>query len=212
MMTGHTKFCPDRFFGLIKKAYRRSNISSLHDIEKMVSNSSIAGNNLSVLTIDCAGKRDVIWYRWNDFLSQYFTIISGISKYHHFQFKSSAAGSVVIKEHSKAPEKVVNIVVDQKELDKIAGKMPEVITPTGMSFERQKYLFEKIRPFCSPETADLTCPSPYKESSTISKEPVAVPDDTENQVKSKRKCSQCRKTGHTKTVKGVITCPTLLEK
>ena len=39
--------------------------------------------------------------------------------------------------------------------------MPPTITPAGMSAERQHYLYEKIRPFCSSEeAAALTCPRP----------------------------------------------------
>ena len=33
MIPGHTKFAPDQFFGLVKKLYRRTSVSSLHDIE-----------------------------------------------------------------------------------------------------------------------------------------------------------------------------------
>ncbi len=150
MVVGHTKFCPDRFFGLIKKAYRHTNVSSLQDIEKMVTNSSVAGNNIPVLSVNCEGKREVVWYRWNDFLGQYFNTIPGISQYHHFQFKSSAPGSIILKEYSNSPEKVLN-VIDKKEVDKMLGKMPDSVIPAGMTFERQKYLFEKIRSFCSPE-------------------------------------------------------------
>ena len=43
MMAGHTKFAPDRFFGIVKKAYRHTAVSSLPDMVKVVSNSSISG-------------------------------------------------------------------------------------------------------------------------------------------------------------------------
>ena len=36
MMAGHTTFTPDRFFGLLKKSYRRTSVSSMKDIEGMV--------------------------------------------------------------------------------------------------------------------------------------------------------------------------------
>ena len=50
MVAGHTRFAPDRFFGLLKKAYRHTPVSSLLEIESMVSSSSIAGKNNSQWT------------------------------------------------------------------------------------------------------------------------------------------------------------------
>ena len=76
MLVGHTKFAPDRFFGLIKKAYRRTVVSSLPELEKVVEKSSIAGNNIPMPTIDSTGKRHVVWYNWNEFLSKTFVHIT----------------------------------------------------------------------------------------------------------------------------------------
>ena len=36
MLVGHTKFSPDRFFGLIKKTYRLSTISTINELERVV--------------------------------------------------------------------------------------------------------------------------------------------------------------------------------
>ena len=38
--------------------------------------------------------------------------------------------------------------------------LPSVITPKGLSTERQWYLFEKMRPFYAPGDQDLTCTEP----------------------------------------------------
>ena len=48
--------------------------------------------------------------------------------------------------------------------------MPQIILLIGMSRERQVYLYEKIRPFCSSETADLTCPKPQMDTTTTQAE------------------------------------------
>jgi len=80
-------------------------------------------------------------------------------------------------------------------------KWPEIhqmlptITPAGMSAERQHYLYEKIRPFCSSEeAAALTCPRPASQ-------PVGRTTQLpESKIKTTRKCSHCHKPGHTKTV------------
>jgi hypothetical protein len=98
MIPGHTKFSPDRFFGLIKKLYRRTSVSSLPDIEKVVSNSSICGKNIPQLTAHITGKRHVTWYNWNEFLSKYFQRIPNILQYHHFRFDASQPCTVFVKE------------------------------------------------------------------------------------------------------------------
>ena len=40
MLTGHTKFAPDRFFGLIKRKYCRSTVSSIIELERVVKEST----------------------------------------------------------------------------------------------------------------------------------------------------------------------------
>ena len=38
---------------------------------------------------------------------------------------------------------------------------PEEILPTGLDAQRHRYLYEKIRPFCSSNLrADISCPKP----------------------------------------------------
>ena len=203
MVAGHTKFAPDRFFGLVKKTYRRTSVSSLPDIENVIQNSSITGKNIPLPTIDCNGKRNVTWYNWSDFLSQSFNTLPGITRYHHFRFDSLAPGSVFVRENCKEPE--TTIVISKKDSAVDILGMPEVILPPGMSLERQVYLFEKIRRFCSSAAAELTCPKPYTTENPL-------PAQQEKQSQSQRKCSHCREPGHTKTVRGVITCPQLLKE
>ncbi|MCG8625900.1 MAG: hypothetical protein MJE68_28370, partial [Proteobacteria bacterium] len=44
--------------------------------------------------------------------------------------------------------------------------LPPVIPPSGLSLERQQYLFEKIREFCREGTKDLVCPNPSADTTT----------------------------------------------
>jgi hypothetical protein len=206
MVAGHTKFSPDRFFGLIKKLYRQTNVSSLQEIERMVLASCIAGKNIPLPTVDCVGKRNVIWYCWNDFLSKYFTTIPNITKYHHFQFKKSRVGLALIKEFHNDDKAEVNMLLSNSEL--VSREMPKEITPPGLSYDRKKYLYEKIRPFCTFETADVTCPIPDARPRADGDLEAALPAKNKS---VQRKCSHCRQPGHTKTVKGVIVCPVLLK-
>lgn len=38
--------------------------------------------------------------------------------------------------------------------------LPSELVPEGLSADRQKYLYDGIRPFCRPGTEDLVCPDP----------------------------------------------------
>ena len=161
MIAGHTKFSPDRFFGLIKKSYRLTSVSTLYDIEKVVNASTTGGQNIALSTVDiCSGKRNVHWYDWSEYLSNIFRPIPAISKYHHFRADKSASGVVMMREYANTDETKYTALKGEKMVPTV-DDLPSVVTPTGMSPERQLYLYEKIRHYCaSEEDAELTCPFP----------------------------------------------------
>ena len=86
MIAGHTKFAPDFCFGLIKKRYQTSTVSTLQDIADTVQTSSTQGINIPVLVGDEAGRQRVPTYQWQDFLSPYFRPVPDIKSYHHFRY------------------------------------------------------------------------------------------------------------------------------
>ena len=47
-----------------------------------------------------------------------------------------------------------------KKNNEIPKELPAIITPEGLSTDRQVYLFKEIREFCKPEVKDLVCPEP----------------------------------------------------
>ena len=49
MLAGHTRFSPDRFFGLIKRKYRHTKTSSLREIAEIVKNSTTTGQNMAYI-------------------------------------------------------------------------------------------------------------------------------------------------------------------
>ncbi len=90
-----------------------------------------------------------------------------------------------------------------------------------MNLARKWYLFDEISRFCSSsQTARITCPQPSEpkpsSNSTATSEregEASTSNATQDGKKRKRKraCSHCHLEGHTKTKKGIITCPTLLQ-
>lgn len=56
MLVGHTKFSPDRYFGLFKKAFRRSSISTLAEISAIAERATNSGQIVPQLIHDVAVK------------------------------------------------------------------------------------------------------------------------------------------------------------
>ena len=83
MIPGHTKFSPDRNFGIWKFKYARSDdIDSFEDLIEMIEGSP-GGFNVVIPTI-LNGKRNVIWYDWSTYLSTYFRTFPGLTDFHKF--------------------------------------------------------------------------------------------------------------------------------
>lgn len=209
MLVGHTKFAPDRFFGLIKRRYRHTPVYSINDMVKVVQSSTVAGGNIVQLTKDVNGERQVTWRNWKSFLSNLFRNIPGVTAYHHFHFDTHNPGEVVLKEFADSTETVVNMCNPETEFELDPDSLPEEIQPAGMDLKRRWYLYDEIRPFCmSSEDIDLTCPRPSQlKPGTESEE--STPGTTSSR-KRKRTCSYCHQEGHTKTKKGKLTCPMLV--
>ena len=55
MLVGHTKFAPDRFFGLIKKRYRRSCVDTINHLSLVVNESTTTKQNKAQLIRDLTG-------------------------------------------------------------------------------------------------------------------------------------------------------------
>ena len=70
LIAGHTKFGPDQCFGLIKKSYKVSYVSSLNGFATLVDTSSAVGINKAQIVGTHDGKVIVPVYDWVSFLGQ----------------------------------------------------------------------------------------------------------------------------------------------
>ena len=159
LLVGHTKFAPDWCFGLAKQCYRKTNVSSLDDIANTVSRSSFV--NVPQLVGDLDGTVYVPSYNWSNFFEDRMikTALKGISQLHHFRFSATHPGTVFVKTSSDGEERSIQLLKDPT-WKPTASQLPPVIVPNGLLLERQWYLFDKIREFCSDESKDLVCPKP----------------------------------------------------
>jgi len=157
LLVGHTKFSPDWCFGLFKRLFKRTKLSTLEEIAGVVRQSATVNYPQVVGSYD--GTSSVSFYNWTSLFDSKTTALKGITKLHHFRFTAEHPGLVFVKAFSDTAEKEINLLSD-KSWKPSQHQLPTVIRPPGLSLERQWYLYNKIREFCSEESRDLVCPEP----------------------------------------------------
>lgn len=155
LVVGHTKFSPDWCFGLFKRLFKRTKVNCMADIAAVVDKSAVCNVSQLVHTenADIVPTRD-----WATFLLPHFRRITNIKQYHHFRLSSSFPGKVFVRRHADTPETPLSLLRDDRH--PVPDHLPPHIEPKGLSDERQWYLFERIRPFCSEEHRDTVTPQP----------------------------------------------------
>ena len=141
MITGHTKFSPDPCFGLIKRKFRRTDVSSLDDLVCVV-----VACNICQLVGAQDGSTIVPSRDWAGFLSSHFRHLDDIKQYHHFRFERDRPGVVFLKKTATVEEEqqvLLRGVWSPSPVDK-----PPPITPPGLSLKQRKYLYDRIRDYC----------------------------------------------------------------
>ncbi|MCE8163216.1 MAG: hypothetical protein I3273_02745 [Candidatus Moeniiplasma glomeromycotorum] len=161
MIAGHTKFSPDRSFGMIKKLYRRSTIFSKESFVKVVEESSPAGLN----KVQCYEEGKGFQYLDFKVLEKYFNKLPRIGKHHHFFFESSNLGVVKVKEFVDSEWEEFDLLKDngrerEEVIEEIRNLVFTILPPKSLSLERQIYLYEKIRPLLPENYQNVVCPEP----------------------------------------------------
>ena len=141
LLVGHTKFAPDWCFGLFKRLYKRTEITCLDDIAQVVERS--AQCNHAQVVGNLGGTSVVSFYNWSEFFDNdkvIKTALKDISQLHHFRFTSDQPGCVFVKYSSDGVEQKIKLLKETSWRPS-ATDLPEVITPLGLSLERQWYLY-----------------------------------------------------------------------
>jgi len=131
---------------------------------------------------------------------------------HCLTFSADSPGFVECKVWSSDITCTRHCVFDSSE---VTTDLPEALTPTGLSTDRKKYLYEKIRDYCPDSSKDILCPLPVVEpaptdhTETLQSTSAPIPSASGNPVETseellelpgaKRKtplCSYCHESGH----------------
>ena len=113
LIAGHTKFGPDRCFGLIKKASKVTYISSLYEFARLVDPSSTTGTNKAQLVGTHDGRVFVTVFDWVTFLGQYFRRFPNVKKLHHFRLTKDNPVGRYYREFFDKPRTIVYVVKEQ---------------------------------------------------------------------------------------------------
>ena len=94
-------------------------------------------------------------YDWSGFFGAHMRKLPGIKKLRHFCFDASTPGKVHVRSEGDGAEQSHSLLIDDCWSPTVTV-LPPIIPPSGLSLERQQYLFQKIREYC-PEVRDVVC-------------------------------------------------------
>ena len=152
---------------------------------------------------------EIAQHYWVGYLAPHFRRIPQIKKQHHFTITSDCPGHVTMKEYSDSKE--VKFKMLKRDWSPSATDLPFVITPPGLSAERQWYLYDSIREYCPDYCKNVVCPLPTvpkpRRSAPPSpaREPAEETEDEDEEEETRlqpppskrvRTCSVCGETGH----------------
>lgn len=155
LVVGHTKFSPDFCFGLFKRLFKRTKVDCMADIAKVVEDSAACNSAQLVYTED--GTSIVPMRDWVSYLAPHFKRVANIKKFHHFHMSAVSPGVITLKTHADSKEQSLSVLRDGWTPSHL--ELPPRLVPKGLTEERQWYLFDQIRQFCSTNK-DVTCPRP----------------------------------------------------
>ena len=155
-MVGHTKFAPDGCFGLLKRRFRRESVSCLDDLVATVEASG------EVNVAELVGREDgtayIPVYSWSTYLAPHFKRIPKLKQFHHITVTCEAPDTVSLKLAADGDEERLQLLRDG--WAPTSDDLPPVVPPPGLTSERQWYLYDHIREYCTEATKDIVCPRP----------------------------------------------------
>ena len=182
MLAGHTKFWCHPAGGTFKRKWRKSRAASMQQLAEVVRASTPGGHNVPQLIPEDAP----IFLEWKEFFIPVFCNIPDITQYHHFCFDAAHPGVVYLRKLVDK-EEISFQMLRQPGFSFTVGELPMPTPNKGMPLEKQWYLYEKVRPYCPENTADIVCPEPEDPKSA---NPQLLPDNAGGADIAPAKCAR----------------------
>lgn len=103
LIAGHTKFSPDWCFGLLKKSFRRTDVSTLQELADCVKSSTRKNVNIPQIVGPENGPAVVPVFDWLSFLMP--RTVPLLKDNHHFSFNACQPGTLEYKEFNRSEVK-----------------------------------------------------------------------------------------------------------
>ncbi|KAL6990409.1 hypothetical protein U1Q18_046373 [Sarracenia purpurea var. burkii] len=96
---------------------------------------------------------EVEWRQWDAHFGDFYKTLKGITKYHHFHFLKD---QILVKEFVNSESESFHLKLQECPTD-----LPPLIIPSGLSLQRQWYLYENIRTLCTDSSKkNVVAPKP----------------------------------------------------
>jgi len=143
MLRGHTKFGPDGFFGLAKKAFAQRDCFTMQHIRDAIERSSNQGHNVSKIFPES---------HFKDFmagLDGVFKNLPRISRYHTFRFDRSKPGVVEAQELGQEAWISNTLLRGALKVDRREGYnfTPATLEAPGLKPKKREDFCKKIKKF-----------------------------------------------------------------
>ena len=99
-------------------------------------------------------------FDWTQWLGKVFKKIDSILSYQQFKIDANHPGVVACYKTNNGNPDLINVFKVKDPKTYLTTTKPEVIIPEGLSEQRQLYLYNQIREFCTIGTEDYVAPAP----------------------------------------------------
>ncbi len=159
MIKGHTHCLVDSGHGIIKKEWQKRNVFNIEQAAQVVLESS---------HVSCMQRATILrpenFFNWEKFLEKYFEKLPKILSYQEFEMDSSYKGILRYRERQRdswQERQLCNKILpnDFSSMQNVQNVLIQ-LKPPGISEEKQKHLYEKVRKYVPEEFKDSICPKP----------------------------------------------------
>ncbi|CAG8844392.1 28597_t:CDS:1, partial [Gigaspora margarita] len=151
IVTGHTKFICDGYFGNIKTLFRKTIINTVDDVQKVINKSTKNNTNNGIRYND---GEEWAYYDFSKFLKPHFKELPGILKYNYFLFTSKDPGKVLCQTKAYGTYSTFNILKSRFDINEVLDKIS--LKP----YQKNAKNIFTIRKYVDIKFQEITCPKP----------------------------------------------------